>query len=781
MPTRMLESLLGLALGPRNVVVDGTLHVPGLRTTTTIRRDAYGIAYVDASNDDDAFFAMGFCQARDRSFQMELYLRVARGTLAEVLGGEMLPVDRLMRRIGFRHIARRQLALLAPRERAQLESFARGVNAAPRGAPAKAHELTLLGMEPSCFEAVDIIAVLQFFAFALSSNWDAELARLRIVRADGAEALEALETAHPDWLRDVGGTPALTTSAGALRSAERLAEDVAAVGKVVSLGGASNAWAVAPSRTATGRAILACDPHLPPALPAPWYLMHVRTPGWAMSGAFFPGNPVPTFGHNENVAWATTAGHADNTDLFLEHVAPDGRSVREGQTFSRCVVREEVIAVKGQPSVVERVIETPRGPIVSPAIGGDDIALSLRGTWMASRKLGGYDVYAARDIDEAVASYASYPALSESRVFADVSGRVASHLVGDLPIRKDGLGMLPAPGWDSSYGWHAEPHPIDALPRSVAPAEGFVAAANQHPGSSPLGAFLGADWLDGSRHARIVEALALRDDWDLDSTARLQTDRKTLLWPRLRSTVLDALCREPGGDRRALQWLGGWDGVVASDSTSASIFELFFAEMVVRIAKAKAPRAWRAAIGEGINVVLPHGTMALRRIDHAARLLVAQPAGFFAHGWPNEIVEAIAAAMRTLRDVAGDDEARWTWGRVRPVFLVHAFGSKPPLDRIWNRGPIEWGGDATTIPQGSVAFDAPLGNAIGIPNLRAVIDVGNWEASRWVLAGGQSGNPLSPHYDDMIALWLRGDSVTIAWSPESVKNRAVNELTLLPS
>lgn len=172
--------------------------------------------------------------------------------------------------------------------------------------------------------------------------------------------------------------------------------------------------------------------------------------------------------------------------------------------------------------------------------------------------------------------------------------------------------------------------------------------------------------------------------------------------------------------------------------------------------------------------------MALRRLDHAARLIDAQPAGFFAHGWPAEIVDAVAAAMRTLRDVAGEDETRWAWGRVRPVFLVHAFGSKPPLDRIWNRGPIAFGGDATTIPQGSVAFDAPLGNAIGIPNLRAVIDVGNWEASRWVLAGGQSGNPLSRHYDDMIPLWLRGDSVTIGWSPESVTNRAVNELTLLP-
>ena len=776
----MLRSILSIALGQRAPIAEGTLHLPGLHAATTVRRDANGITYVDASNDEDAFFAMGFCQARDRSFQMELHLRVARGTLAEVLGEEMLPVDRLMRRIGFLHIARRQLALLAPRERAQLDSFARGVNEAPRGATARAHELTLLGMSASTFEAADIIAVLQFFSFALSSNWDAELARLRIVRSDGFEALEALEACDPECLREAGGVRALGESAGAIYAAERLAKDIAAVGGVVSLGGASNAWAIAPARTSTGRAILACDPHLSPTLPAPWYLMHVRTPAWAMSGAFFPGNPVPTFGHNEHVAWAMTAGHADNTDLFVEHLSPDGKSAREGRAFHPCEVRDEVIAVKGRESFVEQVVVTARGPIVTPAIGGDADALSLRGTWMAARRLGGYDIYLARNAAEACASYASYPALSEGRVFADTSGTISRHLVGDLPIRKKGAGMLPAPGWDSSYAWRDEPLPFDALPGSLDPEEGFVATANQHPGPSPEGAFLGVDWLDGSRHARIVEVLRTRADWDVESTARLQSDRKTMLWPRLRSTLLDALSRTARADRRALQWLGGWDGVVAPESTSAAIFELFFAEMVVRLAKAKAPRAWRAVIGEGTNVVLPHGTMKLRRLDHATRLIVEQPAGFFERGWTEEIVDAVDAAMRTLRGVAGSDERLWSWGRVRPLFLVHAFGSKPPLDRIWNRGPIAWGGDATTIPQGSVAFDAPLGNAIGIPNLRAVIDVGNWEASRWVLAGGQSGNPLSPHYDDMIDPWLRGESVSIAWSRQSVKDRAKNELMLLP-
>lgn len=776
----MLRSLLGLALGDRRPIVEGSLRLSGLRGPITIRRDAHGIPYVEASNDGDAFFGMGFCQVQDRGFQMELYLRVARGTLSEVFGPEMLPADRLVRRLGIAHIAARQLTLLEPRERRQLEAFARGVNAGiERGAEKKPHELTLLGVDASTFEPVDIISVLQFFAFALSSNWDAELARLRILRSDGKEALAALEAAPPGWLGAIGGVARLAVDADALAVAEKLADDVSTLAHVVGLGGGSNAWAVAPSRTSTGRAILACDPHLSPSLPAPWYLMHVRTPSWAMSGGCFPGNPMPTFGHNEHVAWAMTAGHADNTDLFVEHVGRDGRSVREQNAWRACEIREETIAVKGRAAVTERVLVTPRGPIVSPAIGGSDVALSMRGTWMAPRRIGGYSVYEVKNVDEACALYASYPALSENRIFADTSGRIAWHLVGDVPVRKKGVGMLPAPGWDPAFGWRSEPLPYDALPHAVDPPEGFVASANQHPGPSPRGAFLGADWLDGSRHARILELLGARRDWDVASTMRAQTDRATVVWPRVRGVVLAAL-RTSREHARALHWLESWDGVVSAQSSAASIFEVFFAEMMVRTAKAKAPRSWRAAIGEGTNAVLPHGMMALRRIDHLVRLLVEQPDGFFEGGWSAEICDAVGSTMKTLRDTAGKDDTRWAWGRVRPLFLVHPVGTKRPLDRVWNRGPFAFGGDATTIPQASVAFDAPFGNAIGIPNLRAVMDVGNWESSRYVLAGGQSGNPRSPHYDDMVPLWLRGESVSMAWSPEAVRARTRAVLMLVP-
>lgn len=776
----MLRGLFRLLLGARLPKTEGTLEVRGIDRDVVIRRDEHGIPYIEAQTDGDAFYGLGFCQGQDRAFHLEMLLRLAHGTLAEVVGAEMLPVDRLSRRVGFTRIAREQLPLADERTRAQLEAFARGVNDGVRlGLPRKPHEHVLLGAEPTPFEPSDALAVLHFFAFALCSNWDAELTRLRILHDDGPEALAALEWGAPALVGD-----RVEVDVRTLRAAEAFAADAAKAVEVSGLAGASNNWAIAPSRTSTGRPILANDPHLSPALPSHWYLAHVRTPAWAMTGACMPSQPVVSCGHNERVAWGITAGHVDNTDLFLERVGPDGKSVLEDGRHVPCTVHEERIRVKRGADVVERVLVTPRGPIVSPVLGGEGAALSLRGTWMARRAFTAYGVFRARSVEEARQVYASYPFLSESRVFADVDGHIAWQMIGDAPVRKKSSGTLPTPGWDTSLGWKEAPRPFDEMPRRVDPPEGFVASANQAPGKSDVTTpgFLGADWLDGHRYARIVESLAERKDWDVASTLKLQVDRTTVLWHTLRAPVLVALREHAPADLGdVVDLLERWDGEMSAQSRAASIYALLFAEMTVRATRAKAPRSWRVVLGEGFNAVLPHSHMAVRRQDHIARLLRLQPHGWFSRGWPAEIADAFAHVVSQLGERAGRSIDGWAWGDVRPLVLVHPVGSKPPLGRVFNRGPLCVGGDGSTIPQGSVDPADPFANPIGIPNMRAVMDVGNWEASRWVLAGGESGNPFSPHYDDLLPLWERGEGVCIAWSPESVYAHARATLRLKPT
>ena len=389
--------LFRLALGRRMPITSGTLAVPGIMGELTIRRDRYGIPYIEAQNDDDAWYGLGFCQGQDRAFQLHGMQRLVRGTLAELIGPDGLPLDRLSRRIGFRHSAEQQIVALDDDVNRALDAFGRGVtDDSTLGCRRKAHEFALLRAEPTTYDAADIVGVLKIMSFTLASNWDVELARLKILTEDGADALKDLDPVYPEW-HAVSSPP----GAPAGPAMDRLAEDLSLFTAVSGRGGGSNNWAIAPSRTATGRAILANDPHLDAAMPPYWYLAHLRTPEWTVAGASFVGAPSIPVGHNGTAAWGITAGLTDNTDLFIEQVGPDGKSIREGNEYVPCEIRREVIRVKAGPAIEEDVLVTTRGPIIGPALAGEVGALSLRATWLDPRPIRGLlDVHRARSFQE---------------------------------------------------------------------------------------------------------------------------------------------------------------------------------------------------------------------------------------------------------------------------------------------------------------------------------------------------------------------------------------------
>ncbi len=768
--------LFRLLLGHRLPINSGTLEVAGAKGPVLLRRDQYGILYVEAQNDADAWYGLGFGQGQDRAFQIEMLLRVVRGTLSELAGPRVLPLDRLSRRIGFRHFAERQLDTLDDETRRAFEAFARGVTDGWRvGCRRLPHEFALLRTQPTQYHASDILGVAKLISFTISSNWDAELARLKILSMDGSEALKALDPSYPEW-HPVSTPP----DAHAGPAIDRLAEDLAVFQAAVGSGGGSNNWAIAPSRTSTGRPVLANDPHLEPALPPHWYLAHVRTPDWAIAGACFVGGPIFAAGHNGMAAWGVTAGLVDNTDLFLEQVGPDGKSVREGDQFVPCEIRREVIQIKGSASVEEDILITPRGPIIGPALEGEVGAISLRATWLDSRPLNWFQVLHARTFEEFRSAFRRWPMASLNVLYADVSGTVGWQLVGEAPRRRKGWGVIPLPGWDSETGWEDDLVPFDEMPHVADPGAGFVATANNRPTPAGEGPFLGMDWLDGYRRGRIVEALAARQDWDIASAQALQMDLMSLPWRDLRDSVLSA----PGEDdetRQAITMLGAWDGVIAPDSPAAAVFEFFLAEMIRRVVEARAPRAAQWALGKGFTPLVPHSAFALRHVGYLARLLREQPKGWFQRPWPQEVADALATVIRTLKRNYGRDYRRWAWGRIRPLTLRHPVGERKPFDRVFNLGPFPWGGDTNTVAQGTAGTMDPTANPVWIASLRMVLDVGNWEESRFALPGGQSGNPLSPHYGDLLPFWQRGEGVPIAWSPVEVERVTRSTLRLVPA
>jgi penicillin amidase len=764
------RSLLGL-LGRRAATTRGKLRVRGLTAHVTIARDRWGIPHVDTATERDAWFGLGFCHGQDRAFQLELLARAGRGTLSELLGRATVPIDRLSRTLGFRRVAESQLTVLDDDVRGGLEAYVAGINAAADVTPLP-HELVLLrSRRRTRWEAADVLAFLGLQSLALAGNWDTELARLAILLADGPDALAAVEPRYGPWLPV---TVPVGEAAG--EALGRLGEDMARLRDLVGGGGASNAWAVAGSRSATGAPLLANDPHLGPSVPAPWYLAHLRTPEWSIAGASFVGGPAFPSGHNGTVAWGITAGCTDSADLFWEDPMADGRSVRGPAGPEPLETSEERIGVRGAEDVVLEVRRTPRGPIVTPILDGLPMALSLRATWLEPVPVRGFlGVQHATDLASFRAAFADWPGPALNVVCADRSGAIGWQLVGTLPRRGAGNGMLPLPAWEAENAWDATHLPYADLPFVIDPPTGFVASANHAArADTPDAPFLGADWLDGYRAARIVEALGQRSDWDVAGMAALQVDLTAMPWPELRPLVLAS---EPtdADARLAFELLRGWDGVVSPRSAAAAVYELGVAELAARLAREVAPRSWRWAVGAGVGEAIPRTSFGARIVSHLVAVLRAAPTPRTA-----EIEAAFGSAIRALRARAGDDPRGWAWGAVRPLRLLHPLASQAPLDRLFNLGPVPHGGDTNTVAQAGVLPLDPLANPAAIPNHRTVIDLGDPERSRYVIAGGQSGNPRSPHYDDLFARWIDNDGVPIAWSADAVRAATVALLELRP-
>lgn len=785
--------LLRLVLGRRLPIASGELKVQGPLAPITIRRDKFGIPHADTNGELDAFFAFGFCQAQDRAAQLEFLWRIGRGRLAEWVGVEGLGADRLSRRIGFRRAAEKQLSALSESVRNYLVAFAAGITSGnSTGLSAKPHEFAILGGKPSPWDAADVLTVLKLQSMLLPSNWDVELARLRILLADGAEAMTRLDPSGPC-------APELRTSHapnGIETGLNQLLADLAVLQSYLPRGGGSNNWALAGSRTLSGFPILASDPHLAPIAPPPWYLAHVRCPEWEVAGAAFVGTPGIGIGHNGTVAWGVTAALTDNTDLFFETIGSDGRSVRDayGQ-FQTCEVVREVIHVKGAAEVCEEIIVTPRGPLLTPILDDIPYALSLRAVWLDPLPVCGFlGIMGAKSFDEFRKPFEHWPFFPLNVVYADTTGTIAWQVVGQAPERVGYSGLIPVPADLPGVGWKGR-LPYDYLPYVVNPESGLCATANNHPAITIAATFqdgkksdvpslalhqLGMDYCDSYRIRAILDALTARSEWTMADCLTLQQDVRCLPWEEIRASVLSLMPTDPDA-QDALALLSKWDGRVDSESPAATIFELFTAELCLRITQVAAPHSWRVALGEAGLGATGHNLFTDRRIAHLVNLIREQPSGWF-DSWADELCDTLARVVKKLRREVGPGPAYWAWGHLRRLRLDHPlFAKHRLLSRVFNIGPVPCGGDCNTISQAGVRPAEPTAFTHNMANLRTVFDLSDLSRSMFVLCGGQSGNPCSPHYEDQLPLWQAGESINIPWLQAAVIRETKQILKLSPA
>ncbi len=747
-------------------VVSGRFRLDGLDGPVEVVRDDDGLPHVRARSERDAMAAQGWCHAQDRLWQMELVRRIVRGRLAELVGAAALDGDRYLRTLGLARVADAEAAALTDEDRAAVEAYCVGVNAYLRSpayrCPLELRLLLRRGVSP--WTPGDALLPAKLLALNLGANFEAEVVRARLVERLGAERLAQLEPAYTP-----GPAPPLPEGAAAvLRQArkERMEGGPGAVG--------SNNWVLAGHRTATGAPLLANDPHLLLGLPAAWYAIDVDWGAERFVGFSLAGLPGIVIGQNAHVAWGFTNVGADTQDLFA--VDLDREPSRQ---------RQEVIRVRGRRTPhVEWVRETRHGPVVTPLVPDEPRGLALR--WTALEPCGTIralrGVARARSGDDVVEAMRSYGGAILSMVYADRAGRIGFHVVGGpIPIRGRGDGLTPQPGDDPAADWQGT-IPYEELPALRDPGRGAIVTANASivPDGYPY--LISKEWLNPYRHERIDELLEAGERLTVADLCAMQIDVRSLPGRRLRD-LLAAFPVDGELEGVAQGLLAAWDGELAPDSAGGAVYGVLVRHLILETFAEADDEVGRFLGGPGFSMLsaaLPFYRQALPTL---LDLLARRDDRFFLDGrtWRGVVQVAFGRAARELERRAGRDPRRWRWGDLHPLVLDHPLAALPGAARLFRRGPLAVGGDADTVAQAySSPGDAEQGRLVTGAGLRFVADVADPGRSRYAVAGGQSGHPASPHYDDGVEGWLRGGTRAIAWSPEAIERRRVATLLLTP-
>lgn len=792
--------------------VNGTLHVgaQGLPRSAGIRdaplhapveiiRDKWGVPHIYAQDFDDLIFAQGFVHAQERLWQMELNRRVAQGRLSEIFGKIAFDTDRLLRIIGLGRAARNDLEHTDPETRRALDAYSLGINTFIEMHSGRLPlEFTILGFKPEPWAPLDSISIGKFIAWGLSGNWDSEIVHAAFVDKLGAVRAARLQG---EYHRE---NPLVLQDHTLVEMLDHLIEQFDATRDwlpIEGMSGMSNNWVVGPSRSATGKPLLASDPHLPLQMPSVWYENHLISPEMEVAGVSFPGVPSVVIGHNRDLAWGVTASFADVQDLYIEKMNPDDGTQYEyqGKWEHATVIREE-ICLKGETKPrVEEVLVTRHGPIINDVAPGHMLSaihethrLALRWSAFESSHLlrAALRLNTARNWDEFTEALRDWDAPSMSFVYADRSGNIGYYMPGRIPIRAKGSGLVPVPGWTGEYEWTGWiPH--EELPHSFNPSQAYVVSANNLIVGKEYPYFLTAETQNGFRARRIVELLTGKEKLTADDFAPMQVDEYCrpaaefcYLLTEYAALILNqpALSQMKQQAAEALDLLKGWDYVLSADSAPGGIYKLtqyfamrrVFEPLLGSLVDHYLGIGFAPVVTEHITYYLDYTPLVLQRI------LVNDETEWFQPATREEILaEALRDAIVHFRELLGADVETWQWGKVHPVGFNHPLGAQKPLDRIFNRGLYPFGGDANTIWQAGYNPKLPFKvEGSFSASWRQIIDLGDWDACRAVHTTGQSGHPASKHYDDMISMWLHGEYHPMLWSRDKVEANAEARLIL---
>jgi len=780
-----------------------TVQLQGLRAAVIVRRDERGIPYIEATNDEDLYFAQGYITASDRLWQMDLQRRTVRGQLSEIFGNAVLAQDKLHRRFGFGKMIDEAAAHLDPGFAPAVLAYTKGVNAFISSLTDQTMppEFRVLQYKPAEWATGDSLAVGALMAEYLSNTWQLDVMRESLASLPKEKRDALLPDTSPldvlvvgsDRVRRAASAPGSSQSVKERLTSpppqilEQLSELMKTERQSFELLGisprsletlqASNNWVVSGKHTASGKPLLANDPHIPASAPNVWYQTQLIAPGIHVAGVTFPGLPGIVIGHNERIAWGVTNLGPDVQDLYIEKFDKDNPTKYQTPSGLRdAEVRHEQINVRKNPidpkSIEAQtfdVVSTRHGPII---LEKENTRYALRWTMLDPITLETPGIFAlnrARSWKEFTAALSTYNGPTQNFVYADVDGHIGYYGAGRIPIRKDGDGSLPYDGATDDGEWTGL-IPFDKLPHVYDPPSGIIVTANQRVVGSDYPFFVSHVWASPYRARRIFNLLSAKPKLTIDDFRSIQGDVYSIgnvAFARAAAKILSesGAAATGSGTQPDLHILtadlNSWDGLMTSDSRMAVI--------VSQMRTAFRQRIINGALGPlASGYFWPESDVLIDRI------ITEQPREWLPKefaSYADLLKASYEDARQALTKSLGADETKWSWGAQAKARFNHPLAQVPFIGAPY---VIE------AFPQNGTGGSGATVNVGSSVSMRFIADVTDWDKSQNGIPLGESGLPNNPHWKDQLDDWRKVTPRPFPFSKAAVESATKETLTLTP-
>jgi penicillin amidase len=775
-----------------------SLTIAGLKAPAQILVDRWGVPHIYAKSQDDAFFVQGFNAARDRLFQIDLWRRRGLGRLSSIFGPGFVEQDRAARLFLFRGDMQKEWQSYGKDgkdTKAIAGSFVAGINAYidliakdPKRLP---FEFRYFNYAPEKWQAEDVVRIR---SHGLTRNLLSEVSRAIVACHADLKSDEIRAGLSPKWETKIpeGLDPCIPpellrifslATQGVVVSGGRSSGSRADAGEPLRMVAAesnpyvmegSNNWVVGPGKSATGRPILANDPHRAYSAPSLRYIAHLNAPGMDVIGAGEPVLPGISIGHNGTIAFGLTIFPIDQEDLYVYELNPANPNEYKYQgKWEKFVTQKETLLVRNGEARTTELVFTRHGPVIYVE-KEKNRAFAVRAGWLEpgmAPYFGSIDYMYAKNFDEFKHAMHSWGAPSENQVYADTKGNIAWVAGGQTPIRPNWDGLMPVPG-DGRYEW-AGFLAGDKLPFSLNPPQGWFSSSNELnlPADYPYQERkLGFEWPLDARKRRSSELLSKAGKHTVEDSMRMQNDLLSTTARRL-VALLKPLKSDDANTQAALQLLKSWDCIEKGDSAATALFEVWWTRYLGAVFK-------NAVLSKAAAALIPQADTTVL-IDN-----LEKPDAMFgkdAVAKRNEVLlKSLAIAYADAQKLLGPDAKQWQWNKLHYALIEHplANATDAATKSRLNVGPFPKEGSTTTLNLSS--FSPITFQQAGGPSFRVVLDVGNWDNSRAVNSPGQSGDPESPHYRDLAPMWLKGEYFPLLYSRKAIEAATILRIELTP-